>query len=49
MEKKSDLGSSIYFSDKASSLTSRKDHKHKMRQNAIRVEVVNQNLEDAIQ
>lgn len=48
MDRKSDLGSSIYFSEKAGSLTSQKEHKHKMRQTAIKVEVVNQNLEDAI-
>ena len=49
MDKKTELGSSIYFSDKAFSLNSQGRPKGPAeRKQALRVEIVNQNLNDAI-
>ena len=48
MDKKSDLGSSVYFSDKAFSLSSQKAQKQKQRTKNYRIEIVNQNFDDAI-
>ena len=48
MDKKSEMGSSIYFSDKTGSMGSQKEGRHKFRVPSCRVEIVNQNLGDAI-
>ncbi len=49
MDKKTDLSSSIYFSDKAFSLASQaRSRLLPERKQAVKIEIVNQNLEDAI-
>lgn len=48
MEKRSDLGSSVYFSDKAFSINSQKTQRSRQKPQNYRIEIVNQDLEDAI-
>lgn len=49
MDKKSDLGSSsLYLSDKSGLMGSSTGSKIKQRAPSVKVEIVNQNLEDAI-
>jgi oligoribonuclease NrnB/cAMP/cGMP phosphodiesterase (DHH superfamily) len=48
MDKKSELASSLYFSDNAASLSSSGQVRKRQRQSNIKVQIVNQNLEEAI-